>query len=89
MSDNNIIQIEADIKIAEEKHNHQIKKGNLSYRNLNFFNEDISWACIDADLFNTSWDTLLTDVKTDEMYKIIINIGLEICKKHVPKKSPI
>ena len=24
---------------------------------------------------------LLTDVKTDEMYKIIINICLEICKK--------
>ena len=32
---------------------------------------------------------LLTDVKTDEMYKIIINICLEIYKKHVlPKKSP-
>ena len=32
---------------------------------------------------------LLTDVKTDEMYKIIINICLEICKKHVLlKKSP-
>ena len=44
---------------------------------------------IDADLFNTSWDTLLTDVKTDEIYKIIINICLEICKKHVlPKKNP-
>ena len=56
---------------------------------MNFFNEDISWASIDADLLNTSWDTLLTDVKTEEMYKIIINICLEICKKHVlPKKSP-
>ena len=56
---------------------------------MNFFNRDISWASIDADLLNTSWDILLTDVKTDEMYKIIINICLEICKKHVlPKKSP-
>ena len=36
-----------------------------------------------ADLFNTSWDMLLTDVNTDEMYKIVINICLEICKKHV------
>ena len=61
----------------------------MSYRDLNFFNEDISWASIDADLLNTSWDMLLTDVETDEMYKIIINIYLEICKKHVlPKKSP-
>ena len=80
MSDHNIIQIETNIKILEEKQSHQIKKSNLSYRNLNFFNEAISWANIDADLFNTSWDMLLTDVKTDEMYKIIINIFLEIYK---------
>ena len=80
MSDHNIIQIETNIKIVEEKQNHQIKKSNLSFRDLNFFNEDISWASIDADLFNTSWDMLLTDVKTYEMYKIIINICLEICK---------
>ena len=89
MSDHNIIPIETNIKIVEEKLNHQIKKSNLSYRDLNFFNEDISWASIDADLLNTSWDMLLTDVKTDEMYKIFINIYLEIRKKHVlPKKSP-
>ena len=80
MSDYNIIQVETNIKIVEEKQNHQIKKGNLSYRDLNFFNEDISWASIDAELLNTSWDMLLTDVKTDEMYKIIINVCLEICK---------
>ena len=41
---------------------------------LNFFNEDIIWASIHADVLNTSWDMLLTDVETDEMYKIIINI---------------
>ena len=89
MSDHNIIQIETNIKIVEEKQKYQIKKSNLSYRDLNFFSEDISWASIDADLLNTSWDMLLTVVKTDEMYKNIINICLEICKKHVPlKKSP-
>ena len=76
MSDHNIIQIETNIKIVEEKQNHQITKSNLSYRDLNFLNEDISWASIDADLLNTSWDMLLTDVKTEEMYKIIINICL-------------
>ena len=54
---------------------------------MNFFNEDISWASIDADLLNTSWDMLLTDVKTDEMYKIIINICLEICKKTFSAKG--
>ena len=43
MSDHNIIQIETNIKIVEEKQNHQIKKSNLSYRDLNIFNEDISW----------------------------------------------
>ena len=63
MSDHNIIQIETNIKIVEEKQSHQIKKSNLSYRDLNFFNEDICWASIDADLVNTSWDMLLTDVK--------------------------
>ena len=89
MNDHNMIQIETNIKIVEEKQNHQIKKSNLSYRDLNFFNEDISWASIDADLLNTSWDMLLTDVNTDEMYKIIINICMEICKNHVqPTKSP-
>ena len=87
MSDHNIIQIETNIKIVEEKQNHQIKKSNFSYRDLNFFNEDISWASIDADLLNTSWDMLLTDVKTDEMCKIIINICLKICKKHVLSKK--
>ena len=46
----------------EKKLNHQIKKSNFSYRDLNFFNEDISWASIDADLFYTSWDLLLTNV---------------------------
>ena len=65
MSDHNIIQLETNIKIVEETQHHQIKKGNLSYRDLNFFNEDISWASIEADLFNTSLDMLLTDVKTD------------------------
>ena len=88
MSDHNIIHIEPNINI-EEKQNHQITKGNVGYRDLNCFNEDISWASIDADLLNTSWTMILTDVNTDEMYKIIINICLEICKKHVlPKKSP-
>ena len=43
MSDHNIIQIETNIKIVDEEQNHQIKKRNLSYRDLNFFNEDISW----------------------------------------------
>ena len=87
MSDHDIIQIETNI--IEEKQNHQIKKSNLSYRDLNFFNKDVSWASIDADLLNTSWDMLLTDIKTDEMYEIIINICLEISKKNVlPKKSP-
>ena len=62
MSDHNIIQIETNIKTVEEKQNHQNKKSNLGYRDLNLFNEDISWASIDADLFNTSWDLLLTDV---------------------------
>ena len=65
MSDHNIIQIETNIKIIQEKQNHQIKKSNFSYRDLNFFNEDISWASIDADLLNTSWDMLLTDVNTE------------------------
>ena len=89
LSDHNVIHIETNIKIVEEKQNHQIKKSNLSCRDFNFFNEDISWAGIDADLLNTSWDMLLTDVKTDEMYKIIINISMEICETHVlPKKSP-
>ena len=74
MSDHNIIQIETNIKIVEEKQNHKIKKSNLSYRDLNFFNEDINWASIDADLLNSSWDMLLTDVRTEEMYKIVINI---------------
>ena len=76
MSDHKIVQIEINIKIVEEKQNHQIKKINLSYRDLNFFTEDISWASIDDYLLNTSWDMLLTDVKSDEMYKIIINISL-------------
>ena len=67
MIDHNIIQIETNLQIVEEKQNHQIKKTNLSYRDLNFFNKDISWASIDADLLNTSWDMLLTDVKPDEM----------------------
>ena len=87
MSDHNIIQIETNMKIIEEKQNCQIKKSNLSYRDLILFNEDISWASIDADLLNTSWDMLLTDVKTDEIYNII-NICLEICQKYVlPKKN--
>ena len=60
MSDHNKIQIETNIKFAEVIQNNQIKKSNLSYRYLNFFIEDISWASIDADLFNTSWNTLLT-----------------------------
>ena len=55
-SDHNIIQIETSIKIVEEKQKYQIKKKNLSYRALNFFREDISWASIDSDLLNTSWD---------------------------------
>ena len=58
MSDHNIIQIETNIKIVEEKQKYQIKKSNLSYRDLNFFSEDISWASIDADLLNTSWDMI-------------------------------
>ena len=86
-SDHNIIQIETNTKIVEEKQKYQIKKSNLSYRDLNFFSEDISWGSIDADLLNTIWDMLLTDVKNDEMYKIIINICPEICKKHVPLRK--
>ena len=61
---------------------------------MNYFSEDISWASIDADLFNTTWDMLLTDVNTDEVYKIIINIYLpinlqKICSaKEKSKKTP-
>ena len=89
MSDHNIIQIETNIKIVEEQQNYQIKNSNLGYRDLNFFNEDINFASINADLSHTNWDMLLTEVNIAEMYKIIINICLEICKKYVPpKKSP-
>ena len=59
MSDHNIIQTETNLKIVKEKQNPQIKKSSLSFRDFNFFNEDISWASIDADLFNKSWDMLL------------------------------
>ena len=52
----------------------------MSYRDLNVFNEDISSASIDIDLFNTCWDMLLTNLNADEMFRIIINICLEICK---------
>ena len=77
MSHHNIIQIETNIKIVEEKQNHPIKKSNLSYRDLNFFNEDISWASIDADLLNTSWGMLLTDAKPDEMNEGKVFYGQE------------
>ena len=66
----NIIKIETNIIIVEEKQNYQIKKINLSYIDLNFFNKDINWASIDTDLSNTSWDMLWTDVNTDEMYSV-------------------
>ena len=67
----------------------KLRKATWAYRDFNFFNEDISWASIVAVLLNTSWDTLLTVVKTDEMYKININICQEISKKHVmATKSP-
>ena len=65
MSDHNIIQIETNKKIVEEKQKYQTIKCNLSYR-----------------------DCSSTDVKTDEMYKIIINICLEICKKTCAKEKP-
>ena len=39
MSDHNIIQIETNIKIVEEKQNHQIKQSNLSCRGMNFFRD--------------------------------------------------
>ena len=54
---------------------------------MNFFNEDISWESIDAALLDTSWDMLLTDVKTDEMYKIIINVSLKIEKNMFAKEK--
>ena len=76
ISDHNIIQFETNTKIVEEKQKYQIKKINLSCRDLNFFSEDIGWASIDTDLLNTSWDMLLRDVKTYKMFKIIINICL-------------
>ena len=50
MSDHNIIQIETNVKIVEEKQNHQIKKSNLNCRASNFFNEDVSWASTDEKL---------------------------------------
>ena len=89
MSDHNIIQTERNIKIVEAKQNQQSNKSNLSYSSgdLNLFNEDISWASIDADLLNTSWDMLLTDVNTHEMCKIIINICPDIYKIHVLTKK--
>ena len=74
-------QIETKKKIVEENWKYKIKKINLSYRDFNFFSEDISWASIDADLLNTSCVMLLTDGNTDEMYRIIIDICLEIWKK--------
>ena len=57
MSDHNIIQIETNIKIVEEKQNRHIKNSNLNSWVLNFSTiKDISWASIDVDLFNTSRD---------------------------------
>ena len=38
---------------------------------MNSFNEDICWASIDADQLNTSWDMLLTDVKTMKSIKLL------------------
>ena len=60
MRDHNIIQIETNINFAEEKQNHQIKKSNLRYRDLNFFNEDrvaaqvVRWSGIPVDACSSS-----------------------------------
>ena len=48
MSDYNIIQIEANIKIAEEKPNHQIKKSNLSYSGKVMTQQVLKLTSIDA-----------------------------------------
>ena len=70
MSDHNIIQIETNIKIVEEKQNHQIKKRNLSNGDLNFSN-----ASADADLFNNSWSMLLTDVKLIKCIRLLLTFS--------------
>ena len=58
MSDHYIIQIESSIKIVVEKLNQPNQEKQLKLLGLNFFNEDISWGSIDADLLNTSLDML-------------------------------
>ena len=88
MSDHNIIQIETNIKIVEKKQKHQIKRSNMSYGDLNFFNENISWASIDADLLNTSSDMLLTDEKLMKFIRLLSIFGWKFAKRHVlPQKN--
>ena len=88
MSDHNIIQIETNVKIGEKQQSHQFKEDlKLGFKDLNFFNEDNNHANIDAELFNTDWVMLFSDVNIDKMYKIITDICLDTCKKHVPPKK--
>jgi len=91
LSDHNLISIHSNIfgkknNKADEKSNELSNDNDESFKSLNFFHKNTNWIGIKQELALTQWTNILSSKSPDEMYSIILEICLNICTKHVPRR---
>ena len=62
-------------------------KAQTEMAKLNFYHKDIDWNSLRNKL-NMEWVTALKDKSSEEMLSSFTSICAEVCREHVPRKSP-
>ena len=91
ISDHNIISIQCNLFdnedkksiINTEKANQEAK---TSFEKLNLFHKTVNWEEIKKELSLIQWHTVLRAKTPEEMYNIIVEKSLTICKKYAPQR---
>jgi exonuclease III len=91
LSDHNLIIIHTNLteeeKITESCEEVTSHPDQVSFRQLNFFNEKIDWNKIQEDLNEMDWTAMTDGLQAQEIYRIFVNETLQVCIKHVPLRK--
>ena len=84
LSDHNLIIIDTSLEFNNAISGVPFQQDSLD--GLNFYNERTDWSAINEELCAINWQNVLLGKTVDQMYSIIMEKLLEICRKHVPRR---
>jgi hypothetical protein len=88
LSDHNMIEISLDADILRKSPEYKtVRSERVSFRQLNFFSENVNWENIHRCLANVDWKTLIDQTSSvEEAKNNLDDVLLQVCLQNVPQK---